>query len=63
MIYDSVTWFPLIVCLMVVYYVASMNSDNIKDCWRKEINNKITDINGIKVYYEARIKRLEDRIE
>jgi len=40
-----------------------MDSENIKNSWRKEINNKITDINGIKVYYEARIKRLEDRIE
>jgi hypothetical protein len=40
-----------------------MDSENIKDFWRKEINSKITDINGIKVYYEARIKRLEDRIE
>lgn len=40
-----------------------MDSERIKDFWRKEINNKITDINGIKAYYEARIKRLEDRIE
>lgn len=57
------TWYPLALCLLLAYFVSHILSIKAKTFWKSEISSKINDINGIKTYYEARIKRLEDRIE
>ncbi|KAL4475208.1 hypothetical protein ABPG72_018865 [Tetrahymena utriculariae] len=62
-IYQFISWYPLLLVLLFASYISHVNSQGLYKFWKQEIQNKNSEVSGVKTYYEQRIERLENKIK
>lgn len=59
-VYTAVSWQALFVGLFVMYLSGFYILRSQRDLWEKEFSRKLSEVTGIKGYYEKKITQLEE---